>query len=65
MIELFENQLIEHDFALEKDVLIQKSKNMAYENLPVGKILEEKSDISIIDDTMFAITTIQVFGIIN
>ncbi|MBQ8615510.1 MAG: sporulation protein YqfD [Clostridia bacterium] len=53
---------IEHDFELEKQELIEKSKNQAYESLPVGEILSEKSETSIVNDTMYAMTTITVLG---
>lgn len=60
-----ERQTIGRDFALEEANLIQKSKDIAYKSLPVGDILSEKSETSIIEDTMYAVTTIQVLGIIN
>lgn len=60
-----ETQMVERDFALEEANLIQKSKDVAYESLPVGEILSETSETSIVDNTMFAITTITIYGTIT
>ncbi|MBQ9795650.1 MAG: sporulation protein YqfD [Clostridia bacterium] len=57
-----ETQYVERDFAVEEANLVQKSKEKAYENLPVGTILTEKSETSIVGETMYAITTIVVNG---
>ncbi len=51
-----------NDFELEKDALIEKSVMKAYKNLPIGEIQSEKTEISIVGDTMFAITTLTVYG---
>lgn len=56
---------IHHDFDLEKDELLTKSRENAYIELPIGEILDESSKISIIDDSMFAYTTIRLLGNIN
>lgn len=60
-----ELQNIERNFEKEQDNLIQKSKDLAYENLPLGEIVSEKTDCSIVGDKMFALTTISVYGIIT
>lgn len=60
-----ELQSIERDFDLEQEALKIKSQEKAYKNLPVGEILSEKSEIAIVEDTMFALTTISVYGIIT
>ena len=52
-------------FENEQENLIQKSKDLAYEDLPVGAILSEKTDCSIVGDKMFAVTIIDLFGIIH
>ena len=56
---------VEHDFNAEKDVLIQNCKDKAYQNLPTGNILTEETKSCIVGDTMYAITTIKILGIIN
>ena len=43
----------------------EKSKLQAYKGLPVGKILSENTNSSVVDDTLHAITTITVLGTIN
>ena len=60
-----QTDVVNHDFVLEKDDLIQKSKDEAYKSLPIGEILQEKSVTQIADDKMFALTYITIFGIIN
>ncbi len=62
--ELIEKEVFK-DFESEKQNLIDKSIKIAYENLPVGNILNESTQTSILDDKMFAITTIMVYGIIT
>ena len=48
-----------------KQSLIQQSINKARKNLPIGKILSEETSTKVVEDKMFAITTIKVNGIIN
>lgn len=55
----------QNDLNAEKEALIEKSKQQAYNNLPVGKILNEQTSTNIVNDTLYAITTISVLGIIN
>ena len=45
--------------------IIEKSVKQARQNLPIGEILSEETKTQIVEDTMFAITTIKVNGIIN
>ncbi len=59
--ELAETEVV-NDFEKEKQKLIDESVNKAYVALPVGEILSEKTNTSIVNDTMFAITTIMVYG---
>ena len=59
--ELIKTEII-NDFESEKQKLIEESKKRAYENLPVGEILSEDTKTSVIDNTMFAITTITICG---
>lgn len=60
-----EYQQVSYDFSKEKDTLIEKSKTLAYRNLPIGEILSESSKTNILGDKMFAFTNIKVLGIIN
>lgn len=62
--ELVEREVL-RDFEKEKQGLIDKSIALAYQNLPIGKILSENTQTSIVDDSMFAITTITIYGIIT
>ena len=62
--ELAETQ-ITNNFEEKKQSLIEESVKIAYSNLPVGEILSENTKTNIINDTMFAITTITVYGIIT
>ena len=55
-------QKIEHDFELEREELVKKCKDQAYKELPVGEILRDNSTTTIVDNSMFAITTIEVYG---
>lgn len=45
--------------------LEEKSKQQAYNNLPVGEIISEQTSSSVVNDTLYAITTVSVLGIIN
>lgn len=54
-----------NNFEEEKQSLIEKSKLEARKNLPIGDILSEETITKIIEDKMYAITTIKVNGIIN
>ena len=45
--------------------LEEKSKQQAYKNLPVGEIISEQTTSNIVNDTLYAITTVSVLGIIN
>lgn len=56
---------VEHDFEKEKDNLVEMSAKMAYESLPVGEIMSESTDVTIVNDVMFACTTIKILGKIN
>ena len=38
---------------------------LAYNDLPAGEILEENTGVDIINDVMYAYTTIKILGIIN
>lgn len=48
-----------------KQQLKDKSINEAHKNLPIGEILSEETKTKIVEDKMYAITTIKVNGIIN
>ena len=51
---------------MPKEKLKQKSIDFAYQNLPIyQEMLNEKTDISIIDNKMFAITTLTITGVIH
>ncbi|MBO5955040.1 MAG: sporulation protein YqfD [Clostridia bacterium] len=56
---------IEHDFEKEKQNLVSESEKKAYEKLPVGEILNETTETTIVENTLVAITTITIFGMIN
>ncbi|MFQ6752093.1 MAG: sporulation protein YqfD [Clostridia bacterium] len=56
---------ISHDFDQERDQLLVKSRENAYLDLPIGEILEETSEIKVVNDSMFAYTTIRLLGNIN
>lgn len=62
--ELTETEVI-NDFEKEKQNLIDESVSKAYETLPVGEILNETTQTSVLNDTLFAITTITIFGTIT
>ena len=48
-----------------KQELIEKSVKQARENIPIGEILSEETNMQIVEDKMYAVTTIKVNGIIN
>ena len=55
-----------YNFDEEKENLKQKSVDLAYQNLPIyQEMLSEETDISIIDNKMFAITTLTITGVIH
>ena len=57
---------ITHDFSLEKDELVEKSLILARSALPAYEdMLYERTDVRIYDDTMYAYSTIAVYGVIN
>ena len=56
---------VENDFEKEKQTLIDASIKEAYENLPVGEILSEESKTTVHNNTMYATTTITLYGEIN
>lgn len=57
---------IVHNFELEKEELMTKSKEGAYELLPQYEhLIDEKTVVSVFEDSMCATTTITVEGIIN
>lgn len=62
--ELIEQEVI-NDFEQEKQGLVDKSIDEAYGKLPTGEILSENIETTILNDTMFAITTITVYGTIT
>ncbi len=51
-----------NDFEKEKQKLIDESINNAYKTLPIGQIINEKTETTVFNDTMFAITTITIYG---
>jgi sporulation protein YqfD len=60
-----ETKDVEVDFEKEKQNLIEKSVEQARQQLPAGKELSEQTQTSIVDNKMFAITTIRILGLIN
>ena len=62
--ELTETEVL-NDFDKEKQNLIDQSVATAYKELPVGEILNETTQTTIIENKMIAITTITIFGIIT
>ena len=54
-----------NNFEKEKQSLIEKSVYQARKDLPIGEILSEETITKIVEDKMYAITTIKVNGIIN
>ncbi len=59
--ELIEIDVI-NNFEVQKQELVERSINIAYEELPVGEILDENTQTIISNDKMFAITTITLYG---
>jgi len=62
--ELIEQEVV-NNFEQEQQGLVEKSIEKAYEKLPAGQIINENTETNILDEKMFAITTITVFGIIT
>ena len=62
--ELKEIEVV-NNFEEKKQWLIDESINVAYQNLPAGAIRKENTETHIINDTMFAITTITIYGMIT
>lgn len=62
--ELIQKEII-NDFEEKKEELIEKSVNIAYKNLPVGKILSQTSQTSVFQDKMIATTAVVVYGVIS
>ncbi len=56
---------IEHDFEKEKENLMSICEKEAEANLPAGKMLETNTKTEIVDNTLYAFTTIRVLGQIN
>ena len=55
-----------NDFSLERENLIEKSRINALEKLPsTCEQIDVKSEVSVLDETMYAITTITATGVIN
>ncbi len=59
--ELTETEVV-NDFEKQKQSLIDESLQKAYQMLPVGDILNENTQTNVLNDTMFAITTITIYG---
>lgn len=62
--ELAPKQIV-HDFEAEKQNLMEKSLNLARKEMPIGEIISENTSVSIVEDKMFAISTLVVLGNIN
>ena len=62
--ELTESEVV-NDFEKEKQNLINLSIEKTRETLPNGEIINEKTETTVLNDTMFAITTVTVFGNIS
>lgn len=58
------HQTIERNFDKEEQSLIERTKEQAYQDLPAGEIVNETSKTHIVDDVMYAISTITVLGYI-
>ena len=54
-----------NDFEEKKQWLIDESVKVAYQDLPAGEIIEENSETHIVNNTMFAVTTITIYGTIT
>ncbi len=58
--------IVTHDFDEEKGALIEKSRLKAQEKLPSNcNNIDIKTEVSVVENSMFAITTITASGIIN
>ena len=55
-------QNVERDFDKEQASLVEKSKEEAYKDLPVGEIIGENNKVDIVGNIMYATTTIQILG---
>ena len=53
---------VEHDLEQESENLKLRSKEKAQKSLPIGEILSEQTETSIVEDVLYAITTITVYG---
>lgn len=63
--ELIETEII-HNLEDEKQEIMDKSKQTAYEKIPSGQnIIGERQDVTIINDTLHVVTTIACQGIIH
>jgi len=57
---------VNHNFEEERQQVAEKSVSLAYQNLPIyQEMLSEDTNISIIDNKMFAITTLTIVGVIH
>jgi len=56
---------VEHNLEEEKQDLIEKSQQQAYQNLPAGKILKEETKTSLQKNILYAVTTLTIYGNIN
>ena len=58
--------IVNHNFESERDELVKASEAQAYVDLPKNvEILSQTTETTIIEDTMYATTTIKVHGVIN
>ncbi len=67
-IVYYELALVEvtHDFASEQEQLIEKAYNLALEKLPSNyQLLDETSSVTIVENKMYATTTLTIIGVIN
>jgi len=62
--ELLESE-ISHDFEAEQQQFINENMRLSRESMPVGEILNESTKTHVVADTMFCITTINIFGVIT
>ncbi len=62
--ELVETE-IAHDFENEKQVFIDENVALSRTNMPVGEIISENTKTQIVNDTMFCLTTLTIYGIIT
>ncbi len=56
---------IVHDFEKEKENLMSICRREAQANLPAGKVLETNTKTEIVDNTLYAFTTIKILGQIH